>query len=283
MPSTAMARSHQNRGQDAPAPDPGYRRFGGRLYYFDGHGLVWVQDDTGTQAAGPAEQARQPPPQDLGNVGPAYSTTFDGAIESNTHSSAAMDPRAYASGESQDPRVQVQNSAPSMQDSAFQIRQPASPSSTMTNFGSCPSTAGSYLPGTDTSPVQVSSHARGIDDSNANYSWGMDQFVANQTVHAGARNNAPSLSFEVVDTMGLYYKSFPKDADQGGRGRNLSDSDENERSPKRQKASKTKSKDGTKKKPRDDGTDKKTKDDRKDRKKPKDDSRDKKKKGGPTE
>lgn len=211
--------------------------FGGRLYYFDGHGqVVWVQDDTGTQATRPAEQG--------------------------------------------------QNSAPSMQDSVFQNGQPASPSSTMTNFGSCPSTTGSYRSGTDTSPVQPPSHTRSIDDSNANYNWSMDQFVANQTVHAGARHNAPSLSTEVLDTMGQYYKSFPNDADQGRRGRNLSDSDENGRGHKRRKASKTKSKDGTKKKPKDDGKDeKKTKDDKKDKKdkkKPKDDRRDKKK-GKPTE
>lgn len=280
-----MARSRQNRGQDVPAPDPGYRMSGGRLYYFDGHGRAfWVQDDTGTQAARPAEQAWQPPLQGPDNVGRAYSTAFEGAVESNTHSSAAMDPRAYGSGGSQDPRVQVQNSAPSMQDSAFQNGQPASPSSTMTNFGSCPSTAGSYRSGIDTSPVQASSHTRGIDDSNANYSWGMVQFVENQTVPVGVRNYPPSLSIEVSDTMELYYDKFPEDADPGRHGRHLSDSDENERGRKRRKASQTKSKDGKKKKPKDDGNDKKkTKDDRKDKKKPKDDRKDKKKNGEPTE
>lgn len=296
---------------------------GGRLYYFDGHGqAVRVQDDTGTQAARPAEQARQPPPQGLGNVGRAYSTTFDGAVESNTHSSAAMDPRAYASGEIQDPRVQVwrrrvflssfpgadeNTTGPELRpeharqclseratslpvlddDKLWELSKVCNRSKPPGKRSlSCNSTTGSYLPGTDTSPVQVPSHTRDIDDSNANYNWGMDQFVANQTVHAGARNNAPSLSIEVLDTMGQYYKSFPKDADQGRRGRNLSDSDENGRGRKRRKASKTKSKDGTKKKPKDDGKDeKKTKDDKKDKKdkkKPKDDRRDKKK-GEPTE
>ncbi|KAL6404895.1 hypothetical protein AUP68_11731 [Ilyonectria robusta] len=186
-----MARSHQNRGQDVPAPNSRYRMIGGRLYYFDGHGqAVRVQDDTGTQAARPAEQARQPPPQGLGNVGRAYSTTFDGAVESNTHSSAAMDPRAYASERATSLPVLDDDKLWELSKVCNRSKPPGKRSL------SCNSTTGSYLPGTDTSPVQVPSHTRGIDNSNANYNWGMDQFVANQTVHAGARNNAPSLSIE---------------------------------------------------------------------------------------
>ncbi|KAH7013581.1 hypothetical protein EDB80DRAFT_376532 [Ilyonectria destructans] len=316
-----MARSRQNRGQDVPAPDPGYRMSGGRLYYFDGHGRAfWVQDDTGTQAARPAEQAWQPPLQGPDNVGRAYSTAFEGAVESNTHSSAAMDPRAYGSGGSQDPRVQVCHrrvflssfpgadeniTGPELRpeharqclseratslsvlddDQLWELSKVCSCSTPLGKRSlSCNSTAGSYRSGIDTSPVQASSHTRGIDDSNANYSWGMVQFVENQTVPVGVRNYPPSLSIEVSDTMELYYDKFPEDADPGRHGRHLSDSDENERGRKRRKASQTKSKDGKKKKPKDDGNDKKkTKDDRKDKKKPKDDRKDKKKNGEPTE